>query len=171
MGTFNEPSIRLHYAGYSPYSESSTVYRCVFKTKEARLILQSGIYIFWPIFRKARPSFFRVKKEGRAFRSIGQIIYIPDCKISLASFVLYFHLLLIRSFIRIRSFFFCGLVLASKIECVFKAAFPCFFGFWNLVENLLSTATFPLCSHVDSVNWIFVLIFNRINWLGLHYDM
>ena len=125
MGTFNELSIKLQYAGYSPYSESSTVYRCVFKTKEARLILQSGIYIFWPIFRKARPSFFRVKKEGRAFRSIGQIIYIPDCKISLASFVLYFHLLLIRSFIRIRSFFFCGLVLASKIECVFKAAFPC----------------------------------------------
>ena len=31
-------------------------------------------------------------------------VYIPDCKISLASFVLYFHLLLIRSFIRIRSF-------------------------------------------------------------------
>ena len=30
------------------------------KTKEARLILQSGKYISLPIFRKARPSFFRV---------------------------------------------------------------------------------------------------------------
>ena len=30
-----------------------------------------------------------LKKEGRAFRNIGQIIYIPDCKISLASFVLH----------------------------------------------------------------------------------
>ena len=41
--------------------------------------------------------------EGRAFRNIGKT-YIPDCKISLASFVLHFHLLLIRSFFRIRSF-------------------------------------------------------------------
>ena len=32
-----------------------------YKTKEARLILQSEIYIYFlPIFRKARPSFFRV---------------------------------------------------------------------------------------------------------------
>ena len=30
-----------------------------------------------------------LKKEGRAFRNIGKNIYIPDCKISLASFVLY----------------------------------------------------------------------------------
>ena len=29
-----------------------------------------------------------LKKEGRAFQNIGKNIYIPDCKISLASFVL-----------------------------------------------------------------------------------
>ena len=40
----------------------------------------------------------------------------PDCKISLASFVQYFNLKLIRSFIRIQSFYFVTLVLASKIE-------------------------------------------------------
>ena len=34
-----------------------------------------------------------LKKEGRAFQNIGKIYtYIPDCKISLAFFVLYFHL-------------------------------------------------------------------------------
>ena len=43
-------------------------------------------------------------------------IYIPDCKISLASFVLYFHLLLIRSFIRIRSFFFVSWSLLKKLN-------------------------------------------------------
>ena len=32
-----------------------------------------------------------LKKEGCAFRNIGKNIYIPDCKISLASFVLQFH--------------------------------------------------------------------------------
>ena len=53
-------------------------------------------------------------KEGRAFRNIGKkYIYIPDCKISYASFVLYFHLLLLRSFIRIRSFFFISWSLLS----------------------------------------------------------
>ena len=32
-----------------------------YRTKEARLILKSAIYVFLlPIFRKARPSFFRV---------------------------------------------------------------------------------------------------------------
>ena len=41
-------------------------------------------------------------------------LYIPDCKISLAFFVLYFHLLLIRSFIRIRSFFFVSWSLLKK---------------------------------------------------------
>ena len=55
------------------------------------------------------------KKEGRAFRNIGKIIYIPACKISLASFVLYFHLLLIRSFIRILSFFFVSWSLLQKL--------------------------------------------------------
>ena len=43
-------------------------------------------------------------------------IYIPDCKISLASFVLYFHLLLIRSFIRIRSFSFVSWSLLQKLN-------------------------------------------------------
>ena len=52
--------------------------------------------------RKAVPSEILVKK-----------IYIPDCKISHASFVLYFHLLLLRSFIRIRSFFFISWSLLS----------------------------------------------------------
>ena len=31
--------------------------------KKARLSLQSGIFIFYPIFRKARPSFFRVLQQ------------------------------------------------------------------------------------------------------------
>ena len=43
-------------------------------------------------------------------------LYIPNCKISLAFFVLYFHLLLIRSFIRIRSFFFVSWSLLKKLE-------------------------------------------------------
>ena len=44
-------------------------------------------------------------------------IYIyTDCKIRLASFVLYFHLLLIRSFIRIRSFFFVSWSLLQKLN-------------------------------------------------------
>ena len=55
------------------------------------------------------------KKEGRAFRNIGKIIYTPDRKISLASFVLYFHLLLIRFFIRIQSFFFVSCSLLQKL--------------------------------------------------------
>ena len=42
-------------------------------------------------------------------------IYIPDCKIILAFFVLYFHLLLIRSY-RIQSFFFVSWSLLQKIE-------------------------------------------------------
>lgn len=45
-----------------------------------------------------------LKSEGRAFRNIGNKKYIPDCKISPASFALHFHLLLIKSFIRIRYF-------------------------------------------------------------------
>ena len=51
-------------------------------------------------------------------------IYIPDCKISLASFVLHFHLLLLRSFFRIRSFFF--------VSCSIKKL--------NWLKNLLSKA-------------------------------
>ena len=43
-------------------------------------------------------------------------MYIVDCKISLASFVLYFHLLLIRSFSRIRSFFFVSWSLLQKLN-------------------------------------------------------
>ena len=31
-----------------------------------------------------------LKKEGRAFRNIGKNIYIPDCKISLASLCLFY---------------------------------------------------------------------------------
>ena len=42
--------------------------------------------------------------------------YIPDCKISLASFVLYFHFLLIRSFISNRSFFFVSWSLLQKLN-------------------------------------------------------
>ena len=45
-------------------------------------------------------------------------IYIPDCKISLASFVLYFHLLLIGSFIRVRSFFFISWSLLQKLNMI-----------------------------------------------------
>ena len=58
-----------------------------------------------------------LKKEGRAFRNFSKFcyIYIPDCKISLASFVLYFHLLLIRSSIRIRSFSFLSWSLLQKL--------------------------------------------------------
>ena len=41
---------------------------------------------------------------------------IPDCEISLASFVLYFHLLLIRYFVRIRSFFFVSWSLVKKLN-------------------------------------------------------
>ena len=96
-------------------------------TKEVRLILQSGIYT---IFRKARPSFFRVlriyrtlTKEGRAFRNIcKKDIYIPDCKISLASFVLYFHFLLIRSFISIRSVFFVSWSFLQKLNYMLIAS-------------------------------------------------
>ena len=47
-------------------------------------------------------------------------IYIPDCKISLASFVLYFHLLLNRSFIRIRPFFFVSWSLLKKLNLLFQ---------------------------------------------------
>ena len=66
------------------------------------LTLQSGVYIFLlPIFRKARLSFFRVLhtimwdlEEGRPCQAseilVKKYIYIPDCKISLASFVLFF---------------------------------------------------------------------------------
>ena len=60
-----------------------------------------------------------LKKEGRAFRSIGNNnYYIPDCKISLASFARYFNLSLIRSFIyiRIETCYFVTLVLATEIE-------------------------------------------------------
>ena len=63
--------------------------------------------------------------------NIKQKIYIPDCKISLASFVRYFNLQLIRSFIRIRSFVFATLVLASKIEYK-KAASYLRFKEWSL---------------------------------------
>ena len=48
----------------------------------------------------------KVRAERKAVPSeilVKIYIYIPDCKISHASFVLYFHLLLLRSFIRIRS--------------------------------------------------------------------
>ena len=45
-------------------------------------------------------------------------IYIPDCKINLAYFVRYFYLQLSRSFVRIGSFFFVTLVLASKIKII-----------------------------------------------------
>ena len=43
-------------------------------------------------------------------------IYIPDCKTSLASFVLYFHLLLIRFFIKIWSFLFVSSSLLQKLN-------------------------------------------------------
>ena len=43
-------------------------------------------------------------------------LYISDCKISLAFSVLYFHLLLIRSFISIRSFFFVSWSLFKKLN-------------------------------------------------------
>ena len=52
--------------------------------------------------------------DGTVF--INPARYIPDCKISLASFVKYFHLWLIRSFIRIRLFFFVALVLTPKFS-------------------------------------------------------
>ena len=48
--------------------------------------------------------------------SSGNFNDIPDCKISLASFVLYFHLKLIRFFIRIRSFFFVSWSLLQKVN-------------------------------------------------------
>ena len=43
-------------------------------------------------------------------------IYVPDCKISLGSFVLYFHLLLIRSFIRNRSCLFVSWSFLQKLN-------------------------------------------------------
>ena len=58
----------------------------------------------------------KVRAERKAVPSeilVKIYIYIPDCKISHASFVLYFHLLLLRSFIRIRSFFFISWSLVS----------------------------------------------------------
>ena len=58
-------------------------YKLKYRTKEARLILQSGIYNYFllPISEGAA-----LNKEGCAFRNIGnEKIYIPDCKISLAS--------------------------------------------------------------------------------------
>ena len=64
-----------------------------------------------PWRRKAVPSEILVKR-----------LYIPDCKISLAFFVLYFHLLLIRSFIWIRSFFFVSWSLLKKLSS-FKNCF------------------------------------------------
>ena len=45
-------------------------------------------------------------------------IYIPDCKISLASFVIYFHLLLIRSSIGIRSIFFASWSWLQKLNSI-----------------------------------------------------
>ena len=61
-----------------------------------------------------------LKKEGRAFQNVGKEIYFPDCKISVASFVLFFHLLLIRSFIRIRYFFFVSWSFLSKLNMDFS---------------------------------------------------
>ena len=61
-----------------------------------------------------------LRKEGRAFQNIGKNIYIPDCKISLTSFVLYFQLLLIRSFIRIRCFSFVSWSLLQKQNSLYK---------------------------------------------------
>ena len=147
MGTFNELSIKLQYAGYSPYSESSTVYRCVFKTKEARLILQSGIYIFWPIFRKARPSEVLVK-----------LFIFPTVKSALLLLCYIFTYFWLDPLLGSGPSFFVGWSLLQKLNVFLKQLFLVV-GFWNLVENLLFTATFPSCSHVDSVNWIFVLIF------------
>ena len=64
-----------------------------YKTKEARLILRSGVYIILPIFRKARPSFFLHVRPWRKKAVPSEILvklYIfPDCKIGLASFVLH----------------------------------------------------------------------------------
>ena len=57
-------------------------------------------------------------EEGKAVPSeisVKIYRYIPDCKISLASFVSYFHLLLFRSFIRIRSFYFVSWSLLQKL--------------------------------------------------------
>ena len=85
-----------------------------------------GLAFHTGVFRRARfhPSpqtgCKTLKKEGRAFRNIGsnKRLCIPDCKISLAFFVLYFHLLLIRSFIRIRdrSFVFVSWSLLKKLN-------------------------------------------------------
>ena len=67
------------------------------KTKEARPIFTVGnIYNFTNISEGTAfllQGLTCKKKEGRAFRNIGKIIYIPDCKISLASFVSIFSLI------------------------------------------------------------------------------
>ena len=70
------------------------------------LSLTLSLYVR-PWRRKAVPSEILVTK-----------IYILDLKINLASFVWYFYIQLSRSFIRIQSFFFVTLVLASKIEII-----------------------------------------------------
>ena len=44
-----------------------------------------------------------IEQKARLIIQSGIHVYIPDCMISLASFVLDFHSLLIRSFIRIPS--------------------------------------------------------------------
>ena len=50
---------------------------------------------------------------------------VPDCKISLAFFVLYFHLLLIRSFIRIWSFFFVSWSLLKELNFFIVSFISC----------------------------------------------
>ena len=58
-------------------------YKLKYRTKEARLILQSGIYNYFLLSISEGTA---LNKEGRAFRNIGnEKMYIPDCKISLAS--------------------------------------------------------------------------------------
>ena len=57
------------------------------------------------------------QKKSEADYTVGNTcIYIPDCIISLASFVLDFHSLLIDPSLGFRLLLFCKLVLASKID-------------------------------------------------------
>ena len=96
---------------------------------------------------------------------VQKYIYIPDYKISLASFVLYFHFLLIICFISIRSFLFCKLLLASKIQSLGSCSFqniltnpiisqintlllPYFISYYSSAFTILisSTTTTPKCT-------------------------
>ena len=80
---------------------------------------------------------------------------ISDCKISLASFLLNFQILLIRSFIRIRSFFFVSWSLLQKLKFLLSVE-PCLTPY--LTPALPSPCLVPVFEKL-TVNFYFLIVF------------